>query len=311
MSQNDEPLKPLRDDAQTLESTLLRSAGEDQPAPGVQQSAILQVLAGRRREANRRRRLRVGLGAAVALAAGVALLVRTQTRAPALQPEPPASTASTRAVLPPPSASAAPVSPLAPCTPPGVGSGTDTLIDDFEDGDCRLRVSDKRAGYWIAFNDGTAKQEPRPGSLFTANRIPGGRGDSHFGLHSSGGKFSKWGAALSVELNPRRCYDASAYAGVSFWARGRAQLRVAVKMTQVIAEEFGGSCVDDCYDGHGVDRPLTADWQPYQVRWEELTQKGNGRALPFDPHSLFALEFGVRAGAPFDFWIDDVAFIAR
>jgi hypothetical protein len=308
MTHDDEPLKPLRDEAQTLESTLLRSAADDRPAPGVQRRALLQVLA--RRQPTLRRR--VGVVAAVALAAGVALLVRTQARAPTLKAEPPAMTASTRTVPPPPSASVVPISPLAPCTPPGVGSGTDTLIDDFEDGDSRLRVSDRRAGYWVVFNDGTAKQEPRLGSAFPASRIPGGRGGGHFGLHTIGGKFSKWGAALSVELSPRRCYDASAYAGISFWARGKAQLRVAVKMTQVIAEEFGGSCIDGCYDTHGAERPLSAEWQQYQVRWDELTQRGSGTALPFDPRSLFALEFGVPAGRPpFDFWIDDVAFIAR
>ena len=312
MSQDDEPLKPLRGDVQTLESTLLRSAAEDRPAPGVQRSALLQVLEARQHERRRRARRRVGVVTALTLAAAVALLVRTQTRSPLLRPEPPASTASTRTLRPPPSASVTPISPLAPCMPPGIGSGNDTLIDDFEDGDSRLRVSDKRAGYWVVFNDGTAKQEPRLGSAFPASRIPGGRGGGHFGLHTTGGKFSKWGAALSVELSPRRCYDASAYAGIAFWARGKAQLRVAVKMTQVIAEEFGGSCVDDCYDTHGAERSLTADWQHYQVRWEELTQRGSGTALPFDPHSLFALEFGVPGGRPpFDFWIDDVTFLAR
>ena len=186
------------------------------------------------------------------------------------------------------------------------------MIDDFEDGDSRLRISDKRAGYWLTFNDGTGKQEPRAGSTLVANRIPGGRGDSHFGLHSSGSRFSKWGAALSVELSPRRCYDASASAGITFWARGQAHLRVAVKMTQVIGEEYGGSCVENCYDTHGVERSLTANWRQYQVRWEELTQQGSGPVLPFDAHSLFALEFGVPGGRPpYDFWIDDVSFIPR
>lgn len=314
MSHDDEPLKPLRDAPHTLEASLLGSAGQDRSAPGVQQSALRLVLERQQHEqaGRQRRRQRLVVVGAVALAAGATLFLRAHARAPALQAEPPALTASTRTVKPAPSASVTPVSPLAPCTPPGIGSGKDVLIDDFEDGDSRLRVSDKRAGYWLTFNDGTGKQEPRPGSTFAANRIPGGRGDSHFGLHSSGGKFSKWGTALSAEFSPRRCYDASAYAGISFWARGRAQLRVSVKMTQVIGEEFGGSCVENCYDTHAVDRSLSADWQQYHVRWEELAQSGSGLILPFDAHSLFALEFGVPGGRPpYDFWIDDVSFIPR
>ena len=73
-------------------------------------------------------------------------------------------------------------------------------------------------------------------------RIPGGRGSSRFALHTSGGKFTKWGALLAAELSARRCYDASAYAGLTFWARGRGSFNVVAKMTQIAPEEYGGSC---------------------------------------------------------------------
>jgi hypothetical protein len=215
-------------------------------------------------------------------------------------------------VVPAPSASLEAPSPLAPCSPVVVATGQDAMIDDFEDGDSRLLKLDKRAGSWVTFGDGTAPQLPRLGVAFDANRIPGGRGASQFGLHASGGTFKQWGTVLSAELTPRRCYDASAYAGISFWARGKARLRVGVKMTQVVAEDFGGSCLKDCFDGHGTERALTHDWQHYEVRWEELTQKGFGPPLPFDPHSLMAVEFAMPAHAPaFDYWLDDVSFLPR
>jgi hypothetical protein len=115
---------------------------------------------------------------------------------------------------------------------------------------------------------------------------------------------------LAIELNPRRCYDASAYAGVAFWARGRASLRIGVKMTQIVGEEFGGSCTQGCYDSHGVTYPLTREWKHYEVRWKDLAQRGFGAAVPFDPRSLYSLEFAVSENQPpFDFWIDDVAFL--
>lgn len=309
---SDEPeLKRLRDEPGGLEQELLRSAAEDRPLPELQRAAMAAVLSQQRRERQQSARRRVALGAVVALAAGAALFVRAQARSPELAAEPPPSAHPTP-VAPPPSASVAPVSPLAPCVPPSVGSGHDPLIDDFEDGDTRLIVTDKRAAYWIVFNDGTGVMQPRTGGVFPADRIPGGRGQSRFGLHTRGGKFSKWGSGLSFELSPRRCYDASAYAGVAFWARGQAQLRVAAKMTQVVAEEFGGSCVKDCFDGHGAERLLTKDWQRYEVRWEELAQSGHGLAVPFDPHSLFGVDFTIPAGRPpFDYWLDDVAFIER
>jgi hypothetical protein len=77
-------------------------------------------------------------------------------------------------------------------------------------------------------------QQPRPGSLFPATKIDG-RGDSHFGLHMAGGKFAKWGATLAIELSTRRCYDASVYSGIEFWARGHGSIRPTVKMTQILS----------------------------------------------------------------------------
>jgi hypothetical protein len=191
-----------------------------------------------------------------------------------------------------------------------VAPGQTPLIDDFEDRDTRISRLEKRAGSWVVFNDGTGTQTPRAGSSFAADSIAGGRGASHFGLHTKGGKFTKWGAVLAVELNPRRCYDASVYTGIEFWARGHGRIRVEIEMTQVVAEEFGGSCVENCFDAHLTERVLGKDWQHYEVRWEELAQHGKGPALQFDPRSLLAIEFAVTAEqTPFDFWIDDVAFL--
>jgi hypothetical protein len=303
----------LRDDMGSLERELLDSAIDDRPGPGVQTSAIAAVLGRRRRElVARRQRLLMGVGAALGLAAGVALFVRAGRPQPAKLGAEPATTFSSSRSLPTASVSTSPASPLAPCTPVAVGSGLLPLIDDFEDGDSRVLVADKRAGSWVIFNDGTGQQQPRAGATFPADRIPGGRSSSRFGLHTHGSKFTKWGAVLSVELSPRRCYDASAYAGISFWARGRAKLRVAVKMTQVVDEEFGGSCVQDCYDSHGAAPTLGKEWQHYAFRWEDLTQRGFGTPLPFDPRSLFSVEFAVGADQPaFDFWIDDLSFLPR
>ncbi|HET7538747.1 MAG TPA: hypothetical protein VFK05_02710 [Polyangiaceae bacterium] len=300
----------LRDESGSLEQELLRSADADRPARGTREATLAALRSRTQRDFHARsRRLAVAV-AALTLAAGAVLLVRDRVAPPRLRAEPPAASHVSGAA-PAPSTAPAP-SPLDDCAPAAVGSGQQASIDDFEDGDGRLLVIDKRAGTWIVFNDGSGQQKPLAGSAFRAERIPGGRGASLFGLHTSGSKFSKWGAVLGVELAPRRCYDASAYAGVVFWARGRATLRVGVKMTQVVAEEFGGSCVQDCYDSHGAVRALSKDWQHYEVRWEELRQSGFGMQLAFDPHSLLSIEFVVGANQPpFDYWIDDLSFLTR
>jgi hypothetical protein len=115
-----------------------------------------------------------------------------------------------------------------------------------------------------------------------------------------------------LEFNPRHCYDASVYGGFEFWARGRGEIRFVVKMTQVVAEEFGGSCSHDCYDGHAKRIKLSRDFQHFVVQWDELKQTGFGTPLAFDARSLDAIEFSVLPEqTPFDFWIDDVSFIPR
>jgi len=303
----------LRDEPGSLEQELLRSADADRPAGGTREAALAAVRTRAEREQRARARQRavtIAASAALTLAAGAVLFVRGAAPSVKLRAEPPVAS-HVSSVAPAPSAAPAP-DPLANCSPVSVGSGQQASIDDFEDGDGRLLVVDKRAGTWVVFNDGSGQQKPLAGSAFRAERIPGGRGASHFALHTSGTKFTKWGAVLAAELSPRRCYDASAYAGIAFWARGRATLRVGVKMTQVVDEEFGGSCVKGCYDSHGAVRVLTKDWQRYEMRWEDLAQSGFGTPLSFDPRSLFSIEFVVGANQPsFDYWIDDLSFLTR
>lgn len=309
--ETEERPKRLGEERASLEAELLRSAADDRPAPGVYAGTLASVLAARRRElAARRQKLALAGAAAIALAAAWLLVPRAPVQAPKVVAERADPSRASSAVTPP-SASVAPSPPFVPCSPLSAGSGHLPMIDDFEDGDTRMTSVDNRAGYWIAFNDGTAKQTPRVGSVFPANRISGGRASSRFGLHTSGGRFTKWGAVLAAELNPRRCYDASAYAGLVFWARGRANLRISAKMTQVVSEEFGGSCSKDCFDGHGAARTLTREWAKHVVRWEELTQRGFGTPVAFDARSLYSIEFQMLQDQPFDVWLDDVAFLER
>jgi hypothetical protein len=312
LTETNDKLSRLRDDPDA-DVELLGSARLDVPNPARRQAAMDEVVR-RYRERRRARRLSTlaaGVGVA-ALAAGWLLSARGRAPAPSLlaEPEQPSASAAPAVAR---SASASPTSdPLARCTPAVAALGDAPLIDDFEDGDARVLLSEKRAGYWVVFNDGTSTQQPRPGTNFRADRIPGGRGNSRFGLHVRGGKFTDWGASVAAELAPRRCYDASVYAGLTFWARGRGSVRVAAKMTQTVAEEFGGTCLTKCFDSHLTRRTLTPTWQQYTVLWEELAQAGFGQAVPFDAASLYSIELSMLPEqTPFDFWIDDVAFLPR
>jgi endoglucanase len=299
----------LRHQGSEDERSVLGSAGEDRPRAENRKAAMAHVLAVH--AARRRARGRaLSLAAAALAVAATVVLVRAHVQ----EPRPVTVTAEPRTSAAPstPAPSASGANPLAPCSPALVAEGKNPLIDDFEDGDMHMPMIEHRAGQWLTFNDGTGNQTPRAGEPFSAARMAGGRGASHFGVHSFGGKFTKWGAMLNVSLNPHHCYDASAYGGVEFWARGRGEIRVGVKVTQVVSEEFGGSCQHDCFDSHTKRIKLSRNFEHIVVRWEELKQTGFGEAVPFDPHSLDSIEFSVLPEqTPFDFWLDDVSFSQR
>ena len=318
----DDDLPRLRAAGSPEARELLRSAEADAPSASARQAGMAHVLSVQRATQSRPWLL-IAAAVVAGLGIGYVSFFRPPPAVTPLAREPQLSASSSALALGPergPSPAAASASAarapdddqFAPCSPAARSAGDAPMIDDFEDGDGRILRIDRRAGSWSTFNDTTGVQRPTMGGVMHAERIAGGRGASRFALHTSGSKFTKWGASLAVELSPRRCYDASAYSGIMFWARGHGKINAVVRMTQVVSEEFGGSCVHDCYDGHRSVISLASDWQLYHVRWEDLSQAGFGASLTFDPRSLFSIEFQVlTADTPFDFWIDDLSFIER
>ena len=314
MSDDSEPeLQRLRATGDPREQRLLASAQGDGAAEEARDAVFQMVLA--RHRADRRRAVgrSAALGAGLlAIAAGVIVYQRRESPPLTVHAETPGSALAPVGAPRASDRGSRLDGAFAACTSPVIAAGNEPLIDDFEDGDSRVPMHEYRAGNWYVFNDGTSSQIPKMGSPVIPRPVSGGAQGSHFALFTSGGKFTKWGAVMSFELSPRRCYDASVYAGVEFLARGRGEVWLNLKMTQVVPEEFGGTCKQDCYDSHQKLIRLAPNFQTYQIRWEELHQAGFGPELPFDPHSLYSIEFSVHPEqSPFGFWIDDLSFIKR
>ena len=295
-----------------LARLLLRSAKLDVASGAVKDRILargLDALAERPR-----RRLRRGVTAAavvLAAAAGVAVSVHRAGPKPAeVAAERVKATAST------PSTPALPVSSAPapePCVELVIAKGNAPLIEDFEQDDSWVLAADGRKGSWITYDDGTGKQVPPSRSALFPSRIPGGRAASKRALHVSGSHFSQWGVTFGTELADAACYDASAYAGIEFWAKGRGELRVGLQMIDVQDVKYGGLCQADCYDTHRKIVELSPTFRKYVVRWEELRQLYVARVpVAFDPRRVRFLEFGIAPeSTPFDVWVDDVAFVRR
>jgi len=200
---------------------------------------------------------------------------------------------------------------------PAVGTIADLSIDDLEDGDNAILAKGSRTGYWYTYNDGTGMQKPAPDPTGAVPFLPTAGGHSPmFAAETSGSGSTAWGAGLGFDLNntsKKSCvYDASAYAGIKFWAKGNSAIRAMIKIpatTQPTSDS--GACTGAagmCEDHFGIDAKLTTDWAQYDLAFATLKQGGWGLATTFDKAQLIALQFQVAKGATFDFSIDDLTF---
>ncbi|HYP76061.1 MAG TPA: hypothetical protein VER12_08905 [Polyangiaceae bacterium] len=293
---------------------LLDAARREAP-PAELREQVLDQLAYRARleriaaAPSRRRGYRAAAGALVLLAAGVLLVLF------ALRPAadvPIAAEVSSRSSKPAAGSAAAPrasvaAAPLAvdPCLSPAPASGSEPLIDDFEDGDDAILPLEGRLGFWR-----WPREIDAPGTAPALIPVP--RADAsranRFAQHVKGGQLVDWGATIEFDFRPA-CYDASKYVGVSFQARGPGRIYFAPRERSVIPIAEGGNCQADCHNPHVTKIELDSTWRTYQVRWTEVRQRGIGKPA-LDPRQLHSLAFLIRPeDTPYDVWLDDVRFL--
>jgi hypothetical protein len=267
---------------------------------------------GRRRSwriADRRLTFAVGVAALVAaIAVGVAVRV-VPIGPPRAQPSVNLDILPEPAVAEPSARGMTSTAPLKsdPCARAIRGSGTDPLIDDFEDGDSLISPREGRGGAWMLFRD----SDPAGGlPLLAPVRRSPVTARNHRALHVVVGELRDWGASIQVDFQPS-CYDASAYQGMAFSAKGPGRIYLTVREMRVVPEKWGGTCSERCYNVHQKKIDLAATWHSYLVPWSELRQRGYHTSA-LDPTRVHDVAFLVRsADTPFDLWIDDVSFVVQ
>jgi hypothetical protein len=301
----------------TEEERLLESitqAARRERAPQHLGARVLEHVAYRRRlEAAPAPRRHVALWAAAAAAVAVLSASAWQALRGRAAPSAPisAETPSTPGRAAATGASASPSSSTGPrpdpCSARSSGSGSLPLIDDFEDGDDAVSERDGRAGFWR-----WARDTDKPGTAPALLPIP--RLDAHannrLALHAKGGALYDWGATLEADFTPP-CYDASAYLGVAFEARGPGRVYLAVRQVDVIPVTEGGTCEHDCHNPHVAKVELSSEFHTYTLAWSELRQRGSVRPA-LDVTRLHSIALLIRPeDTPYDVWLDDVRFALR
>ncbi len=186
------------------------------------------------------------------------------------------------------------------------------LIDDLEDGDDQIPAAYGRHGGWYIFNDGTGSQTSDPPLPELDAQAPSG----NHAMVTRGSGFEEWGAGLGVNVAGGDLsigYDASEFSGIHFYARGRIDgesqiLRVNFPSTQTGTMT---SCEDlDCNNHFGKSITLTPTWQPYEIRFDELTQGVKlSETREFQTRIFRDIQFLISRQRGFELWVDELEFV--
>lgn len=206
------------------------------------------------------------------------------------------------------------------------------MIDDMEDNNQRILLRNGRNGGWNTYNDGSADtmQWPTAMGFFVMSAVSPPRGSSSYAARTYGRGLLPSTGWATLTLNfvnapaagesnadggiegglPADVYDASAYAGITFFARVApdAQTTIRVSISDLNTNLKGGIC-KVCYDAFGSNLLMTADWARYKISFAEMMQRAFGDPFPaLDAAHVFAIDFSFIGTEAFDLWVDDVAF---
>ena len=184
------------------------------------------------------------------------------------------------------------------CPEVRVKGGTDLLIDDLATGNGQIALRDGRNGLWFTMADGAeGTLWPTPAAFQTVLGS-GPRGGYAARMYGSG--FTSWGAALAVSFSQAQtgpcAYDASAFSGITFWARSATPAIIRVSLATA---------------AFGTPIALATVWQKYTIAFTDLTQRNPGpdsATAAFDPTQLTELQFVAGPGKAFDISVTDLSF---
>ena len=208
---------------------------------------------------------------------------------------------------------------------PGSGgaSASPDVIDDLDDDDDQILMQSGRRGPWHAFNDSNGgNQVPSVNGPFAPGIVAGGASGSPYAVHTTGSGYASFGGVGFDLANPTdtpgsmqcQAYDASAFSGITFWAKGNGNLRVEFPTQGFVPTANGGTCSSGtCWNVYGsrdVQGKLTNDWQQFTINFSSNQREDGTNTPAFDPSKLMGIAFK-HEGATFDFWIDQIAFVRK
>jgi hypothetical protein len=196
----------------------------------------------------------------------------------------------------------------------------DDFIDDFEDNDMFLSPLGERVGNWYTYGDGSGTAAAAPTAIE--------RGlSSKRAMRTTGHDFTGWGSGVGVDLNnmgsgesDKAVYDASAYSGVTFWARAESKMTITLVLPDGDTDKAGKKCnmhedpeVITCDHHYYHSFLVDTTWQRYTFYFADdfpMPEAGNDPVPDaLDPSTLVSVQYRVGANTTYEFYIDDLAFV--
>ena len=192
------------------------------------------------------------------------------------------------------------------------------LIDDLDDGNAAIPEISGRRGSWsdVLIDTNGASIVPDPSVPFFVTDT----GDvcRKFAVYVHGLTSIDPGAGANFGFSLGGPYDASAYTGLSFWAKIDAGTNPPVRVTfpNGDTDPRGAVCSTStsdstmaCWSHFGRRLTLTTTWTKYTIPFSSLTQDPWGyQASQFNPSTLFSITFAISDTDTFAIWVDSVAF---
>lgn len=206
----------------------------------------------------------------------------------------------------------------------GRASGNLT-IDNFDSLENGYSGNGLQGGWFVYDDESSGTIEPPEDDV---RPIPGGIRGSDGVLRIQGEGFTNWGSGFGTVFasdDEGLCvFDASAYAGITFWAKGSIEddgstdepwdpglLRVMLVEKDVVPLPRGNcdEAEGDCWSSHRVRIALGECWKRYSFGFSEFQPDPWGfPGGDLDLNELYELAFEVGRGNKYDIWLDDLRF---
>jgi hypothetical protein len=190
-------------------------------------------------------------------------------------------------------------------------AGTVLLIDSMEHGGDGISGAGF-SGHWYLFNDQTdgGVETPYPFMMTSLDVANASLPTSTSAAHAAGSGFTGFGCGMGFSITAAAGgkYNASAYTGITFWAKvgAGAATHITVSTFDTRAEVGCTKCGDEPLSSFDA----TNTWAKYNLPFSNFRQAGFGDPQfgLFDPNGFGGAQFYVGGANKFDLWIDDIAF---